>query len=535
MKYLSTLYLLFIVACLHGQGIELEGYAFEKDNRGFLNQVRVTLFNDSGAAQQQVDSNEDGFFAFMVPAGFSGYVTAQKDLFYEVQMPVNTSGKQLGDKVYLKVEMERKPGYIFDVTIAPARDSSGQVVDAIRGSWVEIYNNTTEETVYSLKDYQEPNFQYTFEKGNHYTVMVRAKGYFTKRMEAFVDVKGCILCFEGIGDVRPAVTDNLTQGNEMGTLLANIELFPANIGDKLTINDIYYEYNKWSITDQSAIQLDEIIEVLRDNPAIILELGSHTDSRGDDDYNYELSGKRASSAVEYLISQGIESRRIVARGYGESSLVNDCTDDVECTEDEHAQNRRTELKVIGFLREDPLADKTLQEIKEEEQYNALLKEIQSGGQVRGDQLPEDVKKQLEGESQKPLDSTTSAPATDPMKEEVVETMPEKPVVEVLPNEVVENVTVVTESVKDVEMPLIALADDFSGVKIQILASSTLIDATNPLVQQYGTVYYTQTAQRYVYMVGNFTDRDEARSYLDNTVKPNHPDAFLVTYVQGVRQ
>jgi outer membrane protein OmpA-like peptidoglycan-associated protein len=77
-----------------------------------------------------------------------------------------------------------------------------------------------------------------------------------------------------------------------------------------------------------------------------LELSSHTDSRGNDIYNEQLSQQRSNSCVNYIISKGISAERIIAKGYGEYKLKNRCANDVECSDEEHQQNRRTELKII---------------------------------------------------------------------------------------------------------------------------------------------------------------------------------------------
>jgi outer membrane protein OmpA-like peptidoglycan-associated protein len=82
-----------------------------------------------------------------------------------------------------------------------------------------------------------------------------------------------------------------------------------------------------------------------DNPNLSFELSSHTDSRASHTYNLMLSDARAKSAVDHLIRQGVDPDRISAKGYGESRLVNGCRDNVECTEEEHQANRRTEFKV----------------------------------------------------------------------------------------------------------------------------------------------------------------------------------------------
>jgi outer membrane protein OmpA-like peptidoglycan-associated protein len=92
--------------------------------------------------------------------------------------------------------------------------------------------------------------------------------------------------------------------------------------------------------------LDKVVNLMNKFPAMTIQLRSHTDSRGKDTYNLELSGARAESAREYIISKGIASQRITARGFGESELKNKCGNGKDCLEEEHAANRRTEFKII---------------------------------------------------------------------------------------------------------------------------------------------------------------------------------------------
>jgi len=94
------------------------------------------------------------------------------------------------------------------------------------------------------------------------------------------------------------------------------------------------------------------VRIMQENP-ITVELSSHTDCRGTDAYNMKLSQKRAQSAVDYMIENGVDTSRITAKGYGESMPVNDCVDGVKCTEEEHQANRRTEFKIISVTPEPP--------------------------------------------------------------------------------------------------------------------------------------------------------------------------------------
>lgn len=113
----------------------------------------------------------------------------------------------------------------------------------------------------------------------------------------------------------------------------------------LIIENIYYDYGKANILADAALILDKVIGILKENPEIKIEIFSYTDSRGNKDFNLDLSNKRAKSAVEYIISKGIDSKRVIGKGLGDSVLLNYCTDGVECPEELHRQNRRTEFKV----------------------------------------------------------------------------------------------------------------------------------------------------------------------------------------------
>lgn len=114
----------------------------------------------------------------------------------------------------------------------------------------------------------------------------------------------------------------------------------------IKIDNIYFDYNKSTIKKESYPVLDAIVEYLNVNSKINVELSAHTDSRGSDSYNMSLSKKRANSVVEYLLNKGILKSRLTPKGYGETRLVNKCSNNIKCTEEEHQQNRRVELKVL---------------------------------------------------------------------------------------------------------------------------------------------------------------------------------------------
>lgn len=134
------------------------------------------------------------------------------------------------------------------------------------------------------------------------------------------------------------------------TYVVQIQMDRPEIGKEISklfeVNSIYYDLDKADIRPDAAEELDKIVQFLSDNPQMNLELGAHTDARASGAYNLKLSQRRAESAVKYIIQRGISNDRIQPRGYGETQLINECADGVDCPEDMHQQNRRTEFKII---------------------------------------------------------------------------------------------------------------------------------------------------------------------------------------------
>ncbi|WP_270090019.1 OmpA family protein [Sphingobacterium sp. SYP-B4668] len=133
------------------------------------------------------------------------------------------------------------------------------------------------------------------------------------------------------------------------TVFATFNLQPVNKkGITFVLDNIYYDFDKSDIRKDAAVVLDQLVNVMNENPTLKIELSSHTDSRGSDSYNLKLSDRRAKSAVDYIISRGVAKERLVSKGYGETRLVNNCANGVKCSEAEHQANRRTEVEVLEY-------------------------------------------------------------------------------------------------------------------------------------------------------------------------------------------
>jgi outer membrane protein OmpA-like peptidoglycan-associated protein/YHS domain-containing protein len=131
--------------------------------------------------------------------------------------------------------------------------------------------------------------------------------------------------------------------------VVNIEASLDPIGgiitkDGISLNDIYFEYDKSFITKEGAAELDKLVQALNSNPTMVIMVKAHTDSRGSEEYNRNLSDQRAKSTVQYVLSKGIAKERISGQGYGESQLRVNCGEN--CTEEQHAANRRIEFLIV---------------------------------------------------------------------------------------------------------------------------------------------------------------------------------------------
>ncbi len=129
------------------------------------------------------------------------------------------------------------------------------------------------------------------------------------------------------------------------TIQIPVILTPFRMNEEFTIDDVFYDFDKWDLREASIRSLERIVKLLKSNPKINIEIGSHTDCRGEELYNQQLSERRAESVVNYLLTQDIPKEHLTYKGYGESKRTQLCSCE-QCTEDEHQQNRRTTFRLI---------------------------------------------------------------------------------------------------------------------------------------------------------------------------------------------
>ena len=134
-----------------------------------------------------------------------------------------------------------------------------------------------------------------------------------------------------------------TDGGEVVVEALLTPIMPIITEKEVILQPIYFEYDKSNITKEGAAELDKLVQVMNEYPTMVIFAKSHTDQRGSDRYNLNLSDRRAKSTVQYLVSKGISKERISGQGFGESEPKVTCDN---CTEEQHAQNRRSEFLIV---------------------------------------------------------------------------------------------------------------------------------------------------------------------------------------------
>jgi outer membrane protein OmpA-like peptidoglycan-associated protein len=122
----------------------------------------------------------------------------------------------------------------------------------------------------------------------------------------------------------------------------------TDLAKTLDIPIIYFDLDKSYIREDASFELAKVLVVMQEYPEMKIEVRSHTDSRQTVKYNEKLSDKRAKSTIDWLVKNGVNSVRLIGKGYGESQLVNHCADGVKCTEEEHQVNRRSEFIIVSM-------------------------------------------------------------------------------------------------------------------------------------------------------------------------------------------
>ena len=212
-----------------------------------------------------------------------------------------------------------------------AKDEKNKSLKGIIAQLVEL-NIGTDGNIQTKSNQEGNQVSYSLSKDKAYKIVVSKDGYFPAEIQ-----------LNTVGITQDQVL-NRDFVLKMMPPESDVEIITIN--EPIRLSNIYYNYDDDKILPDAEKDLNAILELMVKYPEMVIELGSHTDSRGDDDYNQKLSLRRANSARRWLINKGIDSKRIQAKGYGETVILNNCSNGEDCTDDEHRFNRRTEFKIL---------------------------------------------------------------------------------------------------------------------------------------------------------------------------------------------
>ncbi len=287
---------------------------------GFAGMGGLDVFEATGSGQQwtvprnlryPVNSSGDDF-AYITnyegTEGIAGYLSS------------NRKGGKGGDDIYSFTY--EKPKIVIRLR---GTTSDKQTGERLAAASVTLYDGNR-EIVAKKSSSSEGTFEFVLDREKSYTILGQRERYHA--------------------DSAKVNTVGITKSDTLEVALLLEPIF--EVGKTFELENIYYDFDKHNIRPDAAVILDELVRTLRDNPTLKIELSSHTDSRGSDAYNLALSQRRAQSAVDYLVSRGIARDRMVAKGYGETRLVNECGNGIPCSSKQHQANRRTEITVLEY-------------------------------------------------------------------------------------------------------------------------------------------------------------------------------------------
>jgi len=287
--------------------------------------LKLVRKNASQLGTPDLLSDKNGEAPYSLGSNKQYIVLVSKDGYMSNEVVYSTAGKS--GELLIEVPLDTKR--CANLSGIVTNSSTGAIIS---NAVVRITSTCDGEEQVTKSD-KNGLYEYCMPPGCNYTIRGEKSGYSS-----------------GIGNVNvPAspsggYTSNLalTPSTPSGPVVSN----PFSAGTVIVLDKIYYDFNKSAIRTGAARELDEVVSIMQRYPSMEIELVSHTDSRGGTDYNQVLSLRRAESAKRYLVSRGVRASRVTALGYGETQPRNQCRDGVNCSEEEHQYNRRTEMRVI---------------------------------------------------------------------------------------------------------------------------------------------------------------------------------------------
>lgn len=351
------------------KNISIAGNLYAGDQRKALENAKVNLLNEKGEVIQSTTTNAFGSFVFMNISPDNNFTVtldnadpslASKKIYF-----TNKSGKEIAmgkdgkfrfsilasDTNTLSLLVVEDSQLMIDLKGILFADKDGK--DRLKNSTISLVDEKG-NVVDSLKTDESGNFKFiNLAADKNYLVRLREDDPTLTSKDVFLanaggrvvatlkSANGKFFRYSFLPTEEQSLVSIYFDDPWLQVAKTNSDAYK----DTSIIENIYYDYQKWDLLPQANITLDKVVKAMKTNKDLTLEVISNTDSRGSEVYNLKLSQKRAQAAVNYIVSKGIGKGRLKAIGKGETMPVNRCTEGVECSEEEYAQNRRTEFNI----------------------------------------------------------------------------------------------------------------------------------------------------------------------------------------------
>jgi outer membrane protein OmpA-like peptidoglycan-associated protein len=284
---------------------------------------------------EPINSSADDFTFIISGTSRRGYLSS------------NREGGTGDDDLYSFIEEEPVIFKCAQLIAGEVRDQN--TAEIIQGAIVSV-KDADGKVVEQVEVGEDGTFELPVFCETAYVVEGSKEGYDTQTKpittSSEADKRMELLILLGTGDITEiaAATEDKPEGMPEEIPEEIVKVRPSTY--VVNIDPIYFELNSSYLNKEAKIELNKVVDLMNRYPEMIIESGSHTDSRGIERYNDWLSTRRAASTVNYIVDRGIDPSRISGKGYGETQLINECSDGVKCSEAQHAMNRRTEFVIV---------------------------------------------------------------------------------------------------------------------------------------------------------------------------------------------
>ncbi|MFN4255638.1 MAG: OmpA family protein [Saprospiraceae bacterium] len=296
----------------------------------FESQWNGSVWSAPKALDKGINSSVDDFFYSRSADGMSGFLVSNRP------GPNNLKSKTCCDDIYIW-EIERVKVNLMAKTFRLKRQKEKEN-QPLENCTVSIFDVTekTPKPVEEKTNAKLNDFEFTLQPERSYLIVATRDEY-----------RPDTLKFNTLGVKKTLTVDKKLTLRRAKKEEPAEDSIVVKINEPIRLNNIYYDFDDDKILNDAEDDLQYLVDLMNRYPDLKIELSSHTDAQGKDDYNEKLSQRRAESARNWMISKGIAGDRITPVGYGERQILNGCTNGVKCDDEQHRFNRRTEFKIIA--------------------------------------------------------------------------------------------------------------------------------------------------------------------------------------------